>query len=122
MPIRTGIAWITRLMMYFVIGSPPVSAPLTLPVPRGLLRSQLRRTRARCRDGGTSLTRGPDTGRGTRAGRAPRTCCVLAQTPEGSGFDYDLTYQSTEFQVGPAWVGFAKKFPSFGPTSSTFLR
>jgi hypothetical protein len=23
MPIRTGIAWTTRLMMYFVIGSPP---------------------------------------------------------------------------------------------------
>jgi hypothetical protein len=49
--------------------------------------------------------------------------CVLAQTPEGSGLDYGvLANQSTAFQVGPAWVGFAKKLPSFGPTRSTFFR
>jgi hypothetical protein len=36
MPISTGIAWIDRLMMYLVIGSPPVSAPLLLPVSLGI--------------------------------------------------------------------------------------
>jgi len=36
MPISTGIAWIIRLMMYLVIGSPPDSAPQLLPDPLGI--------------------------------------------------------------------------------------
>jgi hypothetical protein len=42
--------------------------------------------------------------------------------PGGIAIGHDLAYQSTAFQVGPAWVGFAKKLPSFGLARSTFFR
>ena len=61
----------------------------------------------------------PDSARGARAAGAPSKLHIM--TPEGSAA-YGLANQSTAFHVGPACVGFAKKFPSLGPTSSTFFR
>ena len=122
MPISTGIAWIIRLMMYLVIGSPPVSAPQLLPDPLGIAEMVTDVLDAGARMVAHASRLVQIWARGTRWAGAPSRC-AQALIPEGSGLGcYDLAYQSTAFQVGPAWVGFAKKLPSFGPTRSTFLR
>ncbi len=63
-----------------------------------------------------------DTARGARVAGAPRNYGSRMLTPRVSWGHYPLTNQSTAFHVGPADVGFAKKFPSLGEWSSTFLR
>src|SRR6185369_11527080 len=64
-----------------------------------------------------------DITRGVRVARTPREWLSGPETaPGGRRLSYPLLNQSTAFHVGPAWVGLAKKLPSFGPTRSTFLR
>ena len=70
----TGIAWITRLMTYLVIGSAPVSAPRLLPDPLGIAEMV-----TDVPDAGARMVahawRLLDTARGT-AGRAPRAVAL----------------------------------------------
>src|SRR5215210_5330029 len=80
MPISTGIAWTARLMMYFVIGSPPVSAPLS---DHNVSRCFVPPSVAGSGDGGIPRAAGPDSARGTRVAGAPSA--FTSSYPEGVG-------------------------------------
>src|SRR3990172_8041231 len=98
-PNRTGIAWTARRMMYLII-----AAPLVLVVRIG---------------SGRPSGYAEDRTRGARVAGARSDYGSRMLTPWSVGVRYPFRNQSPAFQVMPAWVGFAKKFPSLGEWSST---
>src|SRR5688500_3734448 len=109
------MAWMILRITYFDIGYPPAASIRGGVVAVGYGVSD-RPVRVLER-----YTGRPGYGSGRPRRGRPEGRSEPASVSRSSG-DQPLRYQSPAFQVGPAWVGLAKKLPSASLTSSTFLR
>src|SRR4051794_3008148 len=115
--MRTGIARMTRRTTYFVIGSGLGRGHRTGDIGINGASGQAAFVPA---NGYCQTSMASRIALGALAMRAPR---AAGRGSAGSRSpDQPFLNQSAAFHVGPAWVGFAKKFPGFGPASSTFFR